>query len=82
MTEDKQNSFMILFRLITPIMTTALTILVTIGLFLMTMLRDDICELKTHFTNHLSNHKTMELLIEQRLTRIETQVTRNGLHKR
>jgi hypothetical protein len=53
------------FRLITPV-------LITIALFILTMIRNDVGELKAHFTNHLSDHKTFEVKLENRMTCLET----------
>ena len=51
-------------RLITPIGMTLL--LFGVGLIL-----TDMKELKSHFTNHLSDHKTFEVILENRLATLE-----------
>lgn len=65
MNRDKINGWGAVFRFITPL-------LITISLFILGMLRSDLCELKAHFTNHLSEHKQIEVTLEKRLTHIET----------
>lgn len=54
-----------IFRLITPI-------LVTITLFVIGMIKSDVDEVKKHFSNHLSEHKSLEVTIEKRFTKLET----------
>jgi hypothetical protein len=71
MNENKLNGYTQLFRIITPIMTTVLTVLVTINIFILTWLRNDMRELKTHFGNHLSEHKQIEITIEKRFSCLE-----------
>ena len=56
-----------IFRFITPV-------LITIALFILTMIRTDMGELKSHFTNHLSDHKTFEVKLENRMTCLETTI--------
>ena len=58
-------------RFLTPI-------LVTITLFGVGLMLTDMKELKSHFTNHLSDHKTFEVMLEKRITAIEVKIeTRN-----
>ena len=52
-------------RFITPIG-------VTITLFGVGLMLTDMKELKSHFTNHLSDHNKFELILENRLTKLET----------
>ena len=54
-------------RFITPIG-------VTITLFGVGLMLTDMKELKSHFTNHLSDHKGIELILEKRLSILETMV--------
>lgn len=65
MNREKINGYGAILRFITPILT-------TIILFILGMIRQDLSELKTHFCNHLKEHKTIEITLEQRLSRIET----------
>ena len=59
------------FRLVTPI-------LVTIAVFGIGLMLADMKDLKNHFTNHLSDHKTFEVMLEKRITAIEVKIeTRN-----
>lgn len=53
------------FRLITPV-------LVTIALFILSGIRGDVSDLKKSLGGHLTEHKSLEVCIEKRLTRIET----------
>lgn len=65
MEHDRLNGYASYLRLITPL-------LVTIGIFLMTLLLSDVKELKLHFTNHLSTYNKSCIDIESRLKEIET----------
>ena len=67
MNTDKINSYGQLFRFITPI-------LVTIILFILGMIKQDLGQLKIQFDNHLSEHKKIEITLENRLSRIETKL--------
>ncbi len=69
MNKDKINGYGAILRFITPI-------LVTIALFILGAIKGDLGELKTHFTNHLSEHKSIEIKLESRLTHIETLLTK------
>ena len=51
-------------RLITPIS-------ITVVLFGVGLILADMKELKGHFTNHLSDHKTFEVILENRLATLE-----------
>lgn len=64
-TKDTINGWGQIFRFITPI-------LITITLFILNDIKQELLNLTTHFTNHLSDHKNIELMIEKRLTHIET----------
>jgi len=66
MVED----FTPMFRLITPV-------LITIALFILTDLRDDIARLDLHFNNHLKHHQDLEVGYERRLSCIEEKVKIN-----
>ncbi len=68
---NKVNGYGVILRFITPA-------LITILLYMASMIKTDITELKIYFTNHLSNHRTIELMLEQRLTRLETMMERNN----
>ena len=65
MNTDKLNSWGVLFRFITPI-------LVTIALFILSMIRTDIIKLESQFSNHLSHHQEWEKMCEHRFSVIET----------
>ena len=63
---DKVNNHVgPLFRFITPV-------LVSIVVFMLGVIVVELRELKQQFTNHLSEHKVIELMLESRLMRIET----------
>ena len=64
-TKDSINGWGQVFRFITPV-------LITLVLFILTGIKQDVGELKSHFTNHLSDHKQIELKLENRLSCIET----------
>ena len=65
MNVEKINGYGAILRFITPV-------LVTVALFILGMIRQDLGELKIHFANHLSEHKNIEILLERRLSRMET----------
>ena len=65
MNTEKINGYGAILRFITPV-------LITIALFILGMIRQDLHELKSHFTNHLLDHKTIEIQLEKRLSCIET----------
>ena len=65
MNTQKLNSYGALLRFITPV-------LVTIILFILGMIRSDIIDVKVKFDNHLQHHTTLEVKLENRLSRIET----------
>jgi len=78
MNVQKINGYGAILRFITPI-------LITLVGFLGKMAIDDVKwqlkesnlqlkELNVHFTNHLSDHKQMEIMLEKRLTKIETKL--------
>jgi len=64
---DRINGYGALLRFITPI-------LITIALFILGMIRSDLKELEMHFTNHLSEHKQLEVNFEKRFSCLETQM--------
>ena len=65
MNKETINGYGQIFRFITPT-------LVSVAIFLLTILLGEVKELKSHFTNHLSEHKQIEIFLEKRLTYIET----------
>lgn len=67
MNIEKINGYGAIFRFITPV-------LITIVLFILGMIKQDLGELKVHFINHLQEHKIIEITLEQRLSRIETKL--------
>ena len=68
-TKDTINGWGQVLRFITPI-------LVTITIYILTGMKTDIKALEVYFTNHLSDHKSIELIIERRLTSIETKLNK------
>ncbi len=72
MNKEKVNNFGILFRFITPILITIMLYMLTMMQTNISTLQSDIKEIKEHFVNHLKEHKQVEVLMEKRLTRIET----------
>ena len=71
-TVNKLNGFGVVFRFVTPFFQFVLGILSAIILLWVSGLRTDMGELKSNFTNHLSDHKSIELILERRLTQLET----------
>lgn len=71
-TANKLNGIGLMFRFITPVFQIILTITSSIILMYLSGLRTDIKVLETHFTNHLSDHKVLEVIYEKRLTGLET----------
>ena len=69
MNKEKINGYGAIFRFITPI-------LITIVLFILGMIRQDLGELKAQFNNHLSEHKRIEIMLEKRLTSLEVLINR------
>ncbi|KKK74602.1 hypothetical protein LCGC14_2882140 [marine sediment metagenome] len=67
MNADKINGIGVSFRFITPV-------LITITIFLLSWIRTDVTKLSTHFTNHLSHHRQLEVDYQGRLTRLEGKV--------
>lgn len=73
---SKQKTTFIIFRFITPI-------LITIVLYMVGIIRNDLKDVQLHMKNHLSEHKDIEVTLEKRLTRIETLLDRiNGNGRR
>ena len=68
-TRDRINGWGSVFRFITPIM---IILIGYLGKMAVGDIKSSISRLNTHFTNHLSDHKNIELVIEKRLTCIET----------
>ena len=64
-TLNRINGYGSILRFITPI-------LITIAIFILGMVREDLGEVKQHFRNHLSEHKIIEITLDKRLSRIET----------
>lgn len=67
MSNDKMNGYFSILRLITPV-------LLALALFILGAVREDMRELKTHFTNHLSEYNRHCLVLEGRLKAIETEI--------
>jgi hypothetical protein len=68
MNGDKVNGAGVWLRFITPV-------LVTVAIFLLSLLIADMRELKEKFNNHLQHHVQLEVTLESRLTRIETLIS-------
>lgn len=69
---DKLNGIGVIFRFITPFFQFILTITSALIIAYLMGLKTDMAELKMHFTNHLSEHKQIEIVLEKRLTYLET----------
>ncbi len=67
MNTDKINGVGALFRLITPA-------LIGIAIFMLTGVDNKIEKLDSHFTNHLSHHRELEVEYQGRLTKLEGKV--------
>ena len=68
---DKVNGYGVMFRFLTPAL---LGIIGTLILSNLTGIRQDLKELNVNFTNHLSDHKTIEIKLGERLSCIETEI--------
>ena len=64
MNNNKLNSFGSVFRLITPI-------LITIALFILSIILSEMKEMKSLFANHLEHHRVIEVQLGERLSSIE-----------
>lgn len=58
-------------RFITPIM---IVLIGFLGNMAINDMKKSLSQLDNHFTNHLSDHKTVEVMIADRLARIETKL--------
>ena len=67
MNTEKINGYGAILRFITPV-------LITVMLFVLGMMREDIKELKVYFANHLSRYNQNCLEVESRLKGIETEL--------
>ena len=68
MNSDKVNGTGVWFRFIIPV-------LVTVAIFLLSLLIADVREIKVKFDNHLQHHTQLEVTLESRLTKIETLIS-------
>ena len=59
-------------RVVTPLMTVIISVLVTIMLFIMTGMNNRVEKMDLHFTNHLMHHQDLEIGYERRITFIES----------
>ena len=77
-TKDTINGYGSLFRFITPI-------LITIAIFILAGMKEDIKEVKTDnkinfseiqakFDNHLTHHRNFEVILGERMATIETKI--------
>ena len=73
---NQLNGIGVILRFITPV-------LVTIGIFIMTLIIGSVNDVKVgvkelagHFQNHLGEHKSIEVKLENRLASIETILNR------
>ena len=64
MDKDRANGIGEKFRLVTPI-------LITIVLFILSMILSDMREIKFSFANHLEHHRVIEVKLGERLSSIE-----------
>lgn len=67
-TVKRINGWGELFRFVTPILIASSAYF---GSMALNNIKVSITKLESHFTNHLSDHKTVELMIEKRLSTIE-----------
>ena len=65
MDKDRVNGIGEKFRLVTPV-------LVTIILFILSLILSDLREIKFSFANHLEHHRVIEVQLGERLSSIET----------
>ena len=65
MDKDRVNGIGEKFRLITPI-------LITIALFILSIILSEMKEMKSLFANHLEHHRVIEVKLGERLSSIET----------
>ena len=63
--EERLNGYSQYFRFITPI-------LVTITIFMINTIKEDMCDLDKHFSNHLSHHEDLEVGYEKRMSTMES----------
>ena len=73
---NRLNGIGVMFRFITPAL---LAVMSTLIVFILSGIKTDILgikfdirELTLQFSNHLSDHKQIELTLEKRLTKLET----------
>ena len=71
MNVQKINGYGAILRFITPIL---IILIGFLGKMAINDVKYQIQELNIHFTNHLSDHKQLEVMLEKRLTRIETKL--------
>ena len=69
--EERINGYGPVLRLITPVFTVTISVLVTIMLFIMLGMSRRIERLDLHFTNHLMHHQDLEVGYADRLAKIE-----------
>lgn len=69
--EKMINGYGTVLRIITPLMTVIISVLVTIMLFIVANMNARLEKLDAHFTNHLMHHQDLEVGYERRLTAIE-----------
>lgn len=67
MDKERINGYGMVLRFVTPV-------LITLVLYILTSVKDDIRELKLHFTNHLSSYQRNCVEVEGRLKSIETEL--------
>ena len=69
------NGMTEVWRIITPIMTTVLSVLVTIILFYLGTINKNIDKLDVHFTNHLTEHRVFLNEYKDNCVKIEHRFT-------
>ena len=62
--QESINGYSVYFRVITPI-------LVTIMIFMITQISNNLNAIDKHFTNHLEHHQDLEVGYERRITKLE-----------
>ena len=60
------------FRIITPVTQILITVIVTLGMFILNDLKSTVKDMNSHFTNHLGHHQELEVGYERRLSILET----------
>jgi hypothetical protein len=70
MTADKVNDYGVMFRFITPV-------LVTIAIFSLSNLAEDIKDLRACIATHLEVHRVLDVALAERVAKLETIISHN-----